>query len=160
MASSGQVALRLDGNYSDTPDLVLKVPRESTENRTHTLPCWVDPALLAPQHVYRHDHGQGVYYQVAHPFIYRVGANPGQNVAYTAGELIVGEPLRPDYVVVGDASTIPGLKSPFDEERPDDIWKIARMDDDQDFITYWREHENTRVFGELGFVPATFQGSD
>lgn len=160
MASSGQVSLRLDGNNSNKPDLVLKVPRESTENRTHALPCWVDSAALAPQHIYRHDHGEGVYYQVAHPFIHRAGAIPGQNIAYTASELVITHPLRPDYVVVGDASTITGLRSPFDEEGPDDIWKIVRPAEDGNFIEYWREKADTRIFDGLPFAPAVFQGSE
>lgn len=160
MASSGEVSLRLDGNNSDKPDLLLKVPRESTENRTHALPCWVDSAALAPQHIYRHDHGEGVYYQVAHPFIHRAGVTPGENIVYTASELVIAHPLRPDYVVAGDASTITGLRSPFDEEGPDNIWKIVRPAVDSDFIRYWRENADTRIFDGLAISPAAFQASE
>ncbi len=94
MAPEGVIQLRRDG--FEVPTFLMPGWEEVYKNdllQLNVYPCdpskrdmsvetWVDSAILAPQHIYRHDEGLGVYYELPHAFIHRVGAEPKGNVVF------------------------------------------------------------------------------
>ena len=160
MASSGKIAFRVDQNFTQVPDEILTVYRESTCNRAHTISSWVDADRLSPQHVYRHTpRGGQVYYEVVNPFIYRVGVEVGTTVRSVRGKLEPQAPKLFEYVIVGDCTERAGLRAPYDEEETEQIWKIARPKFEEDFISYWRDNANTKLFDGILVENAVFQDS-
>lgn len=158
MASDGKTPLRCDQNFTEVPDVILTVSRESTSNRSQSICSWVDADLLSPQHIYKHSPRDGqTYYGVVSPFISRVGVRPENNIHIKDATLIPLSPKLLEYVIVGDATTIEGLRAPYDEEDTTQILKIAKAHDDGDFISYWRDHANSRVFQSISIEPATWQ---
>ena len=140
--------------------LALDVYRESTTNRTATLPLWVDVAALAPQHVWRHAvPGTPVFYEIASPFIHRVGMPAGQQLHFEGDHIPATELLkRFDYIVIGDARILSGLAAPFDEEDTRHLLKIERQTESSNIFTFWREHANTDLFSSKEIEMQEFEG--
>ena len=158
MSSSGKIAFRVDQNLTPFPDEVLTVYRESTANRANTISCWVDADRLSPQHIYQHTPQVGsVYYEVVNPFIHRIGVDVDTTVPIIKGALEPQVPKLFEYVIVGDCTVRAGLRAPFDEEETEQVWKIARPPAGGDFISYWRENANTRLFDGISVERAKFQ---
>lgn len=143
MSGTGSIALRLDQSLADAPpDLLLEVYRECIENRTARIPLWVPAEHVSPSHIYQH-RTFGVGYQVAHPWIFRVGLEPGAVYAF------VGDKAAPDpnglkrfnYFVIGDCTTKPGLAAPYDEDVTDETFQIQDLGD-RNVFRFWQEFSN------------------
>jgi len=143
MSGTGRIPLRLDQSPSGTPpDLVMEVYREHTKNRTGRIPLWVPAEHVSPSHIYEH-HTAGVEYEVAHPWIYRVGLEPGATYEFVGDRAAPDQKglKRFDYIVIGDCTTKPGLAAPYDEDVTDETFEIQELGD-RTVFQFWREHAN------------------
>lgn len=157
MSAIGRVPLRLDQSQSDKPDEYLRVYRENTENRTRTLPGWVRSDYLSPQHVYRHTPPNGaVYYEIVCPFILRLGVEAGTTIKLNKTTLVPQILKRLNYVVIGDATTLGGLRAPYDEEFTEHILKIDSPPPGEEIVLYWRENANSNLFQGISVEKAQF----
>lgn len=158
MSSSGKLAFRLDQTEADRHDLVLDVARESTANRTKTLSHWVDSSLLATQPVYRHipNGTVPVYYEVVCPYIHRIGVANGTTIKIEGKRLVPDCPKNLEYAVIGEASTLPGLEAPYDEEATEQILKVEMFDEDQEIIGFWFSNGNTDQYSTKDVEVASF----
>jgi hypothetical protein len=161
MAADGEITMLVDGVELPPIDspvvrkllkgklLELQVYRESTANRTAVLPFWVDVAALGPQHIWRHAAGgQPVFYEIASPFIHRVGLPAGSELQFSGDHIPATDSLkRFDYAVIGDARILSGLAAPFDEEDTRHVLKIERPATPSNLFRFWHEHANTDLFG-------------
>lgn len=140
---SSQIKRQLKGALLDLP-----VYRESTRNRTAVLPFWIDVAALAPQHIWRHSPlDQGVFYEIANPFVQRIGMPANAVLPFSNDEISATNSLkRFDYVVIGDARIVSGLAAPFDEEDTRHLLKLERAGSSSNLFRFWYEHANTDLF--------------
>lgn len=160
MSIEGTIELRRDGftpprvlmpDYLKTfkdDILQLQVYQCDPAKREARIELWIDAAVLAPQHVYRHDEGLGVYYELPHPFIHRVGTEPGQPLAFDADRSIHDQKglKRFDYAVVGDCTTLAGLAAPYDEEDTTLVLKVERIAAGTTMLDFWFGRGNTDLF--------------
>ena len=119
--------------------------RQSTQDRTATLPIAVPSRLVASQHVYRHSPiHDATYYEVCNPDIYRVGLQPGKVAPFHDGVLDVSEAdgKRFEFMVLGDADTPDGLMAPYDEEETRSLLHIEEFGE-QTVFDFWRTHANS-----------------
>jgi hypothetical protein len=144
MASSGRLPLRLDTS-PDTwpPDLVLDVYRGSTRGREATLRLWVPAEVISTPHIWQHV-GPTVTYEITHPWIYRVGLQPGRHLDFRDREATPDPAAlrRFDYAVIGDCTTISGLEAPFDEENTNHTFSVQDLGG-ANLFDFWRHHANT-----------------
>ena len=151
MSGTAKLPLRLDQSPNDAPpDLVLDVYRERTENRVKRISLWVPAEDVSPSHFFEH-HSQGVTYEVAHPWIYRVGLQPGATYGFIGNVATPSQDglKRFDYLVLGDCRTPAGLAAPYDEEVTGEVFQIQDLDGSTIF-EFWRDHHNeTLLTGEL-----------
>jgi len=153
MASTGKVELQTTSSRRLEEVLTLKVYRESTSGRTAPLSFWLPTALIAPPPLLLHPYTgrEPAYYEVVGPEIARIGLKPGGKVVLDGG-LIGVDPanLKPfSYVVLGDASTLEGLRAPYLEE---DTQSIAHLEQlvDIDVFQFWLSHKNSdQVTGRI-----------
>lgn len=160
MSEGGTIELRRDG-FTPPPILLpdylerfkndilqLQVYRCDPTKREANVDMWIDASVLAPQHVYRHDEGGPVYYELPHPFIHRVGAVPGNTIGFDDKRRIHRHTglKHFDYVVVGDCTVLSGLAAPYDEEDTTHILKIERIPAGQTLLAFWFAHGNTDLF--------------
>lgn len=158
MSSEGELAFRVDQNFTNKPDLVLDVYRESTINRTATLSHWVESSLLATQPCFRHTPPVGaVYHQVVCPFVHRLGVESGATIKIDGGVLLPNSSKILDYAVVGDARTISGLAAPYDEEETEEILKVEIINGAQDITGFWMKNPNTNQFDNKDIEEAQFE---
>lgn len=144
MSSQGKLGFRVDSNFTSTPDLVLNVYRESTNNRTHTLSHWINAAHLASQPCFKHMPPDSfVYHAIVSPFIHRIGLEIGTTVSIEKGYLIPKKLKSLRYAVVGDATTIAGLSAPYDEENTNEKLKIEYITQPLEIIQFWVENANS-----------------
>ena len=109
------------------------------------------------QHIYRHTPPFGaVYYAIVCPFILRLGVAPETTVRLNKTTLVPQKPKMLEYVVIGDTTTISGLRAPYDEELTDHILKIDRPADVDDIITHWRQYPNMNLFDGISVEQAEF----
>ncbi|MCU7872969.1 MAG: hypothetical protein KZQ91_09500 [Candidatus Thiodiazotropha sp. (ex Lucinoma borealis)] len=147
MSSDGRLVFQTDFNTSGTPELELTVYRESTAKRTEVLSHWVEATRLATQPAYRHrDPGGFGYHEVVCQFVHRIGVESGTTVAISRNSLEPHSPKDLGYAVVGDATTVEGLAAPYDEEHTHDVFKIERLDADEDIIGFWGDNANSDQF--------------
>jgi len=148
MASDGVIYFQLDDHTPPAGVVPLKVYRETTTNRTATLALRVPCEAVAGQHVWRHaPETRGVFYESAHPAIYRVGLQPGATLRFDDNVVVLdpGVLKRFDYAVVGDATQPDGILAPYEEEATNNIWKVdASLD--VDLLTFWRTRPNQDHF--------------
>ena len=160
MAESGIIELRRDGFTA--PDILmpgweetykndilqLNVYRSDPSKRGATIEVWVDSTVLAPQHIYWHDEGAGVYLEFPHSFIHRVGVTPKGTIAFDDQIRVhqQGNLKAFEYVVVGDCTSIAGLIAPYDEEDTAHIMKIERVSDGHTLLDFWFEHRNQDLY--------------
>ena len=146
MSSDGVIRLQTTSNRAHEETLELKVYRESTTGRTARLPVTVASDLLAPPHLLIHrPMGDQAYYEVMGPEIYRVGVQPGIALQYASGMATIGSGalMSFDYVVVGEASTVEGLASPYDEEETKDVVHVQTLDAGLDLFDFWLANQNS-----------------
>lgn len=157
MSTAGKLGFRVDANSSNVADLVLDVYRESTENRTNAISTWVRSDLLASQPCYRHLPPDGFgYHAIVSPFIQRVGVEFETSVRFENGNLKPRLPKHFDYVVVGEAATISGLKAPYDEENTYEILKIEQLKDPEEILTFWIKNGNSNQYDNKDIQVALF----
>ena len=145
MASSGRIALLRTNATSEREAIAIQVYRQSTLDRTATLPVSVPSSLVATQHMYRHSPRHGaVHYEVCNPDIYRVGLQPGKVAPFYDGRVVVPEADKKSfqYVVLGDADTSEGLIAPFDEEETRSLLHVQALRTESLF-DFWRGQENS-----------------
>lgn len=160
MSSVEFVPLRLDQNMTNVPDELLHVYRESTSNRRHSIACWARADALSSQHIYRHAPVRGaVYYEIVCPFIQRVGANVGSVIEMQRNTLSPVRPKQFEYVVVGDASSLEGLRAPYDEEDTTQIWKIDNASGSREIIRHWSTNPNSDLYSQIPVEMAAFDGT-
>jgi hypothetical protein len=163
MSSEGKLTFAIDGfvppvalmpDWEDTfknQILVLPVYRASTGDRTETLEFDIDSTLLTPQHVLRHSPpGEPVWYEIATPFVHRVGIEPSATLKFSSGKMDYGvvQTKHFDYVVVGDATTVEGLAAPYDEEDTRFLLKIERPPAGTNMLEFWFEHGNQDLYSD------------
>lgn len=147
MSSEGRLAFRIDSNFTNNPDLVLKVYRDSTENRTSTLSYWVSANYLSPQHCYRHSPPNNfVYYAIVSPFILRVGVEAGSTLSIAGEDIIPNEPKLLNFAIVGDATNVDGLRAPYDEEDSKEKLMVEFCSCPNEFIGFWQSQSNRDLF--------------
>lgn len=157
MSSDGRLGFRTDQNESGIPDLILDVYRESTTSRTEVLSYWVDTSLLATQPSYRHQAPGGFgYHEIVCPFVHRLGVENGTVVQISGNHIVPASPNNFDYAVVGDATTVPGLAAPYDEEETDEVFKVERLKGGDDIISFWVVNGNTDQYGGKSIETAEF----
>ncbi len=129
--------------------LVLEVYPSTPDKRKAALRMSIDSTILASQYLLRHEFtGQGVYYQICNPFINRIGAEPNSKIQFDEKYKIQRQTSCKmfDYIVVGDARTLPGLAAPYNEEDTTDIMKIERVAKGSNLIDFWFEHANNDLY--------------
>lgn len=160
MSEGGTIDLRRDGftpppillpDYLDrfkADILQLQVYQCDPTKREASVDMLIDASVLAPQHVYRHDDGGPVYYELPHHFIHRVGTIPGNSIAFDEDRRIHRQPglKNFDYVVVGDCTELSGLAAPYDEEDTTHILKVERLPVGQTMLGFWFAQGNTDHF--------------
>ncbi len=116
--------------------------------REVSIDAWIDSTTLAPQHIYRHDDGTSVFYELPHSFIQRVGTVPNGNVVFDDKSRISRQQdLKAfDYVVVGDCTTLAGLAAPYDEEDTTHIMKLERVPDGRTLLQFWFDFGNQDLY--------------
>jgi hypothetical protein len=144
MASDGKIGLQTTSCRAREQVLVLEVYRESTSQRTESLPVAIASRLLAPAHLLVHRTETETYYEVVGPEIYRVGLRPGASLRYLDGKGLGDEAIlkRFTYIVVGDAAQVQGLAAPYDEEETHQIMHLEGLDKCDPF-EFWIQHANS-----------------
>jgi hypothetical protein len=154
MASDGRLGLQLDTTHGPTPDLVLEVYRASTRDRTATLTLWVASEAIATPHIWQHI-GPPVHYEIAHPWTYRVGLQPGSHLTFRRDRATL-DPASArafDYAVIGDCTTIAGLEAPYDEENTTETFTVQALAGSNVF-DFWRLNANTNLHAAATVVQA------
>lgn len=130
--------------------LFLKVYRENTANRTASLSFMVPAEYIAPLHVLKHSPADsGVYYEFSAPFIHRVQVPKSEFLRFDNNTIPREQNiLIHEKIIIGDATTLNGLKAPFDEENTEHIFKIEFIKDKQSIHDFWFENANENLFGE------------
>ncbi len=150
MVNHGKLGFRLDQNFSDHPDLILDVYRENTLNGRHTSTQWVDASLLAPQPIFKHSPpGNAVYYEIVLPFTYRVGLKPDTVLNIVDDQVEATDIKQLGFFILGDATSLEGLKAPFDEEDTKEKLKIERQNGSSTNLDFWVEHSNKDHFAKI-----------
>ncbi|MEI5671845.1 MULTISPECIES: hypothetical protein [unclassified Nocardioides] len=147
MSGTGRLPLRLDQSPDGLPpDLVLDVYKERLSQRTARVGLWVPAEHIAASHIYEH-HTRVVEYEMAHPWIYRVGLEPGQNYEFQGDKALRDQSglRRFDYVVLGDCTTLAGLAAPYDEDVTGETFEIQALRGHTIF-QFWREHGNQELW--------------
>ena len=162
MASDGELPFRLDQNEKgDTPDLVLQVYRENTTNRQESIPLWVPAASLAPQPLYRHKRSTSpVYYEIVQYLTHRIGVEPKSVVRLDSDRVFPENPKFFEYIILGDAWEISGLRAPFDEEDVDKVFKIEYIANGTTIHEFWFDNANVDLFSGRDIEYMEFEQSD
>lgn len=140
--------------------LALEVYRCSTTDRKQKVTLWVPAELLAPQHMFLHSpYTPPWYYAICSRYIHRIGLIPGchaQIVDANVIEVASGDRKLFDYIVAGDATTLDGLKAPYDEEDTAHIFKIERVPATSNILDFWFSHANQDLFTNKDIELAEF----
>lgn len=144
MSSDGVLHLQTTSNRPQELIHKICVYRDSTPNRSCSIPVKVPTDFIAPPHLLLHRPPDQAYYEIIGPEIYRVGVKPGELLSYCSGRVFVnsGNLKRFSYIVVGDAAEIDGLAAPFDEEETNDIVHIEKLDN-SDVFKFWQMNANS-----------------
>lgn len=164
MASNGTMHLIIDGvpvppvlregdlNQYRDQILELEVYRENTHNRQATILLKIDAGYLSPQHILWHCPPAGaVYYEVARPFIYRIGLPPNEQWSIDPQALVADytHVKRFDYVVIGTATSVAGLRAPYDEEETKEIAKVQATTASGNMLDFWFDEANSDHFSRM-----------
>jgi len=130
--------------------LFMKVYKDNTENRTAALSYMVPAEYIAPLHILKHSPvGSAVYYEFSTPFIHRVQVAKGCNLQFNENIIPRGQNvLTHERIIIGDATTLSGLKAPFDEENTEHIFKIEFIQEQQSIHEFWFENANENLYGQ------------
>jgi hypothetical protein len=147
MAHDGRLRLRLDQTPDGfPPDVVVDVYRESTTNRAATISLWVPAEHVAPSHVWKHTTDR-VVYEMAQPWIYRVGLVPGRTYKFRGNQakFLQAALKQFEYLVIGDCTTPEGLIAPYDEENTEETFLVQELAGETLF-DFWRTHGNQALW--------------
>ena len=146
MASNGRIALQLDTNPGQMPDLVLPVYRASTRDRNATLKLWIPSEVISMPYVWKHQ-GLSVCFEIAHPWIHRIGLQPGEHLDFAEGTATPASKAlrRFDYAVLGDCSNVEGLEAPYDEENTPETFRVQSLED-TNLFDFWKENANSDLY--------------
>lgn len=88
-----------------------------------------------------------VFYEIANPFIFRIGLNSGASVPIVGDTVDIDDAAlkRFEYVVIGNSTDPVGITAPFNEEDTRLVFKIEDCVG-SDPLTFWRENANTDLF--------------
>lgn len=138
--------------------LELKVYRENTLQRQGTLNLIVDASIISPQHLLRHSvKGEPVFYEIISPFICRIGATTESKVYFDDFTIKRQKNIKQfDYIICGDATTIEGLRAPFDEENTSSIFKIEKNLDKSSILDFWFNNCNRDHYSNKSIEFQTF----
>ncbi|MEZ5759092.1 MAG: hypothetical protein R3D86_12800 [Emcibacteraceae bacterium] len=152
MSSQGQITLTTTSPDQAEEITTVNVYRESTEGRTAKLKVQVGVELLSPPHLRLHipRRPNTPYYEIVQPEVFRVGLLPkaklslkkvffNKYLATVDNRLMAGF----DNIIMGHASTIEGLKAPYDEENTDYLMHLERLNLENDLFDFWKSHKNT-----------------
>ena len=130
--------------------LPMEVYHGRLSNLSKKLLFWVPAELLAPQHLFMHSPiDPPWYYEVCCPCIHRIGLAPGGWATLHADGALTVDPGREKnlgYLVAGDATTLDGLRAPFDEENTTYVFKIEDTTADGNMLRFWKNHSNTDLY--------------
>lgn len=130
--------------------LLMKVCRGSIENLTATLNFMVPVEYLSPQHVLKHKPiNQAEYYEISAPFIQRIQVAKGGCVIFKDNLIMpVQSIIYHNFIIIGDATRLDGLKAPFDEENTTHTFKIEFLNDNMSMLEFWFLNANKNLFVE------------
>jgi hypothetical protein len=120
----------------------------------------IETSLLNSQHLLRHaPRNEPVWYEVITPFIQRVGLETGAKLGFSSRVLMEAEvqAKRFDYVVIGDARTVDGLATPFNEKETDHIVKFEQLHKEPGLLRFWFKHANTDLYSEMNVEVAQLE---
>ena len=130
----------------------LKVYRQTTADRNHSLKFWVNAETVSPSHLWLHrPMSQSAYYEIVLPKVFRIGVEPGQTIPFRGTALT----LKPEncknlaYVIVGDADTQEGLTAPYHEEETLHLAKVDAIPLGTEIIGRWYEMQNSHLFPDM-----------
>jgi hypothetical protein len=106
---------------------------------------WVASDAISTPHIWQHT-GPPVVYEIAHPWIFRVGLHPGAVLDFAHGAATPDPSAlrRFQYAVIGDCTTIGGLMAPFDEEDTTHTFIVEDLSG-TDVFEFWRNHANAAL---------------
>jgi len=96
------------------------------------------------------------YYEVVKPHVFRVGIEPNSTLIID-GEVIPTNQnnfKKFNYVVLGDATTVEGIKAPYNEEDTKQIFKVERVESERCILDFWINHPNQDHYSG---IPVTLQ---
>lgn len=150
MSGVRPITLRRDQNPTNEPDVCIEVSRKKPDNMVHPIEVWVRADYCSPQPIYRHESpDRPVYYEVFSPFIQRIGVVPGTTVKIAKSGIIPAQPKLLEYMVVGLATTMEGLRAPYEEEDTKQIFKIEKCTDETEIIEFWVNNPNSLLYDEV-----------
>jgi hypothetical protein len=119
---------------------VLEVFKEKLSQRTTRVDVWVPAEHVSPSHIHEH-RGNVTSYESAHPWIYRVGLEPGANYEFVGNKAVRGQSWlkRFEYIVIGDCTTLEGLAAPYDEEITKETFEIESLGG-RTVFEFWDQH--------------------
>ena len=131
------------------------VYRESTFNRTASIPFWVNSSLISSNHVnqrkYDEPENPEFFYEITNSFIYRVGIKPGSMMVFQESIIRKSEVnIFPNYIILGNSYTKQGVIAPFDEENTEMIGKIQPFEkNDENLIEFLLNNKNKDFYNSL-----------
>lgn len=139
-----------DKNYRTTyKDSIFtaEVYRSTTTDRNKHLSFYVPVDAIDIKHLYAHEQGGRVFYEVCFPYIHRIKMSPNTALHFDSDYRIEKEDsiVISEYSIIGDARFKEGLAAPFEEEETKYIFKI----EDCGSITipdFWFANGNTDLF--------------
>jgi hypothetical protein len=132
-----------------------KVYRSTTTDRNRALQFLVPVESIDIKHVYRHDQGNAIFYEICFPYIHRIKALKASVVTFCDKQMLIkyGTPMvHGEYAIIGDARTKEGLAAPFEEEETKQIHKIENCKD-KTVMEFWFDHANTDLFTKIDIEP-------
>lgn len=162
------IAMASDGISYLLVDITLEpvsitVYRESTTNRTATLEQYIDATTIMNNHIWMHTHDTNdyVYYEIATPFIYRVGIAPGTFLPFSDKIIPRAANVKiADHIILGDSTTKLGLLAPYDEEFTTHVFKIEPFyKSSTNILDFWFDNVNTDLYTAKNINPPTFDHS-
>ena len=146
MSGIRPISLRLDQNPTNEPDVCIEVSRKKIDDMVHPIEVWVRADYCSPQPIYRHEPpDQPKYHEVFSPFIQRIGVVPGTTVKIAKSGIIPTHPKLFEYMIVGLATTVEGLRAPYEEEDTKQIFKIEKCTEATEIIDFWINNQNTLI---------------
>lgn len=139
MATNERILLVVDRTLER---IHVKIPRQSTSDRTATIKFLVDATLISNDHINERIYDEAdinniqnsdYFYEMCFPYIYRVGIEKGSFIKINKEHIIKKSKnnISPNYLVLGKGYDKEGIKASFHEEETDFIGKIFPLGDER-----------------------------